>query len=65
MQPAKNRSIVVSALTARTYGPSARDRQAARLYVTDEIIAEYRDVLSRVELKIRKGRLCAEVAVER
>lgn len=27
----------------------------ARLYVTQEIIAEYRDVLSRVELKIRKG----------
>jgi putative PIN family toxin of toxin-antitoxin system len=27
----------------------------ARLYVTEEIIAEYRDVLSRVELKIRKG----------
>lgn len=27
----------------------------ARLYVTEEIIAEYRDVLSRAELKIRKG----------
>ena len=28
----------------------------ASLYVTQEIIAEYRDVLSRAELKIRKGR---------
>jgi predicted nucleic acid-binding protein len=27
----------------------------ASLYVTEEIIAEYRDVLSRAELKIRKG----------
>lgn len=27
----------------------------ARLYVTEEIIAEYRDVLSRAELKIRQG----------
>ena len=27
----------------------------ASLYVTQEIIAEYRDVLSRAELKIRKG----------
>lgn len=27
----------------------------ARLYVTGEIIAEYHDVLSRAELKIRKG----------
>jgi len=27
----------------------------ARLYVTDAILAEYRDVLSRPELKIRKG----------
>jgi uncharacterized protein len=27
----------------------------ARLYVTEEIIAEYRDVLSRAELNIRKG----------
>jgi uncharacterized protein len=27
----------------------------ARLYVTEEIIAEYRDVLSRAELKIRRG----------
>lgn len=27
----------------------------ARLYITEEIIAEYRDVLSRAELKIRKG----------
>ena len=27
----------------------------ARLSVTEEIIAEYRDVLSRIELKIRKG----------
>jgi len=27
----------------------------ARWYVTEEIIAEYRDVLSRAELKIRKG----------
>ena len=27
----------------------------ARLYVTEEIIVEYRDFLSRAELKIRKG----------
>ncbi len=27
----------------------------ARLYVTEEIITEYRDVLSRAELQIRKG----------
>lgn len=27
----------------------------ARLYVTEEIIAEYRDVLARAELQIRKG----------
>jgi uncharacterized protein len=27
----------------------------ARLYITEEIIAEYRAVLSRAELKIRKG----------
>jgi putative PIN family toxin of toxin-antitoxin system len=27
----------------------------ARLYATEEIMAEYRDVLSRAELKIRKG----------
>jgi uncharacterized protein len=27
----------------------------ARLYVSDDVLAEYRDVLSRPELKIRKG----------
>jgi putative PIN family toxin of toxin-antitoxin system len=32
----------------------------ARLYVTEEIIAEYRDVLSRAELKLRIG-LCQQL----
>jgi putative PIN family toxin of toxin-antitoxin system len=30
-------------------------KPASRLYVTDAILAEYREVLARPELKIRKG----------